>query len=198
MQQRTASLTQSRLLADLGVAAGIAVATTLSAQVSVGWPIPTTLETFAVLGSAALFGARRGVGGQLLYLAMGAVGLPVFADWTGGISVLTDPTAHPSGGFLYGFVLGAFVTGIICDRFGRSFYVSVPAMLLASVALYVPGLIWLGQAIPGIAWTGRGATVLHYGLWPFVFGDLAKIFAAAAIIDPRAPWGRLTERLRMI
>ena len=46
MQQRTASLTQSRLLADLGVAAGIAVATTLSAQVSVGWPIPTTLETF--------------------------------------------------------------------------------------------------------------------------------------------------------
>jgi biotin transport system substrate-specific component len=129
---------------------------------------------------------------------MGAVGLPVFADWTGGISVLTNPTAHPSGGFLYGFVLGAFVTGVICDRYGRSFYVSVPAMLLASVAVYLPGLIWLGQAIPGLRWTGAGATVLHYGLWPFVFGDLAKILAAAAIVDPSAPWGRLTERLRMI
>ena len=56
-------------------------------------------------------------------------------------------------------------------------------MLLANVAVYACGLIWLRQAIP-VPWTGAGATVLHYGLWPFVLGDLAKIFAAAAVADP--------------
>jgi len=45
-------------------------------------------------------------------------------------------------------------------------------------------------------WTGAGATTLHYGLWPFVVGDIAKIFAAAALIDPAAPWGRWLGRLQ--
>ena len=69
-------------------------------------------------------------------------------------------------------------------------------MLIASVAVYLPGLIWLHQAIP-VPWTGAGGTVLHYGLWPFVLGDIAKILAAAALVDPRAPWGNLVDRLRL-
>ena len=87
-------------------------------------------------------------------------------------------------------MLGALIVGLVCDRFGRSFYITVPAMLLASVAVYACGLIWLHQAIP-VAWTGAGSTVLHYGLWPFVLGDLAKIFAAAAVADPGSPVGPL-------
>jgi hypothetical protein len=55
--------------------------------------------------------------------------------------------------------------------------------------------VWLHQAIP-THWTGAGITTLHYGLWPFVVGDVAKIFAAAANIDPSAPWGRVLGRLR--
>jgi len=55
------------------------------------------------------------------------------------------------------------------------------------------GLVWLHQAIP-TPWTGAGVSTLHYGLWPFVLGDIAKIFAAAAIIDPAAPWGRWVGR----
>jgi biotin transport system substrate-specific component len=104
---------------------------------------------------------------------------------------------HASGGFLWGFVLAAFVVGYAADRFGHSFWTTVPAMLIGSVALYVPGLIWLHQAIP-VPWTGGGATVLNYGLWPFALGDLAKILAAAAVVDPRAPWGAMVDRLRAI
>jgi len=89
--------------------------------------------------------------------------------------------------------LAAFVVGLICERYGRSFYVTVPAMLLGSVVLYATGLVWLHQAIP-TPWTGSGVSTLHYGLWPFVLGDVAKIFAAAAIIDPAAPWGRRLRR----
>ena len=174
-------------------AAGI---TAVAAQISFGYPVPTTLQTFAVFATAAVLGARLAVAAQLLYLAAGAIGLPVFADGLGGIDRLTTADAlHASGGYLYGFVLGALIVGLIADRFGRSFYVTVPAMLLGSVAVYACGLIWLHQAIP-VAWTGAGATVLHYGLWPFVLGDLAKIFAAAAVADPSAPWGRWVDRIR--
>jgi len=188
---REHSLARDALL--VVAAAGI---TAIAAQISFGYPVPTTMQTFAVFGTAAVLGARLGVAAQLLYLAAGAIGLPVFADGLGGIDRLTtaDPL-HASGGYLYGFVLGALIVGLVCDWFGRSFYVTVPAMLLASVAVYACGLIWLHQAIP-VAWTGAGATVLHYGLWPFVLGDLAKIFAAAAVADPAAPWGRWVDRIR--
>jgi biotin transport system substrate-specific component len=179
-----------RLWEHVALIVGAAALTAVCAQVSFGYPVPTTLETFAVLGSGALLGARRGAAAQLLYLGVGAAGMPVFADGHGGLSWLTQANPlHVTGGYLWGYPLAAFATGVICERFGRSFYVTVPAMLVGSVCLYATGLTWLHQAIP-TAWAGGGATTLHYGLWPFVLGDVAKIFAAAAIIDPAAPWGR--------
>ena len=197
MRARGATATRDHGLArDALLVVAAAGITAIAAQISFGYPVPTTLQTFAVFSTAAVLGARLAVASQLLYLAAGAIGLPVFADGRGGIDVLTTAnTLHASGGYLYGFVIGALIVGLVCDRFGRSFYVTVPAMLLASVAVYACGLLWLHQAIP-VAWTGAGSTVLHYGLWPFVLGDLAKIFAAAAVADPAAPWGRWVDRIR--
>jgi biotin transport system substrate-specific component len=194
MQGRSATLTRESAIANATLIVGAAAVTAVCAQISFGYPIPTTLQTFAVFSTAALLGARRAVAAQLLYLGVGAVGLPVFADGHSGVSWLTsaDPL-HLSGGFLWGFVLGAAVVGFATDLFGRSFYITVPAMLLGSVAVYAVGLIWLHAAVP-IPWTGDGATVLHYGLWPFVVGDVAKILAAAAVADSAAPWGRAIER----
>ena len=149
-----------------------------------------------MFATSAVLGARRAVAAQLLYLATGAVGAPVFADGRGGADIVTQANPlHASGGFLWGFVLAAFVVGFAADRFGHGFWTMVPAMLVGSVALYLPGLLWLHQAIP-VPWTGGGGTVLNYGLWPFALGDLAKILAAAAIVDPNAPWGRWVDRLR--
>jgi biotin transport system substrate-specific component len=196
MYGRAQAASLERMWTNLGTVAGAAALTAACAQISFGYPVPTTLQTFAVLGSGALLGARRAATGQLLYLAVGAAGMPVFADGDSGLSWLTQANPlHASGGYLWGYPLAALAVGLICERYGRSFYVTVPAMLAGSVCLYATGLSWLHQAIP-VPWTGRGATTLHYGLWPFVLGDLAKIFAAAAIIDPSAPWGRLVHRRR--
>jgi biotin transport system substrate-specific component len=194
MQGRSATLSRDSVLVDVALIVAAAALTAVCAQTSFGYPVPTTLQTFAVFSTAALLGARRAVAAQLLYLGVGAAGLPVFADRHSGVSWLTnaDPL-HASGGFLWGFVLGAAVVGLAADRFGRSFYVTVPAMLLGSVAVYAVGLVWLHAAFP-IAWTGAGATVLHYGLWPFVVGDVAKILAAAAVVDSRAPWAGAFQR----
>jgi biotin transport system substrate-specific component len=197
MEHRTAVLQREGTMTSVGLVVGAAALTAVCAQISFGYPVPTTLQTFAVLGTSAYLGLRRAVAAQLLYLAVGAVGVPVFANWSGGIAEVTsvDPT-HASGGYLWGFLLAAVVVGSITDRFGCSFYVTVPAMLAGSVALYVPGLVWLHQAIP-VPWTGSSPdTTLHYGLWPFLLGDLAKLFAAAAIVDPRAPWSGLLKHVR--
>jgi biotin transport system substrate-specific component len=190
MYGRASTAALERLWETTAVVVGVAALTAVCAQVSFGYPVPTTLQTFAVLGSAALLGARRAAAGQLLYVVVGAAGMPIFANGDSGIDWITraDPL-HASGGYLWGYPVAAFVTGWLCERYGRSFYVTVPAMLAGSVCLYATGLVWLHQAIP-VSWNGAGASTLHYGLWPFVLGDLAKIFAAAAIIDPSAPWGR--------
>jgi biotin transport system substrate-specific component len=196
MHDRVISRAHPGVISVLLPAVGAAVLTAVCAQLSFGYPVPTTLQTFAVLGSAAFLGAKRGAAGQLLYIGAGAAGMPVFADAHGGIAWLIQADSlHASGGYLWGYPLAAFVVGWLCDRYGRSFYVTVPAMLAGSVCLYATGLLWLHQALP-TPWAGAGATTLHYGMWPFVVGDLAKIFAAAAIIDPAAPWGRPLGRLR--
>src|SRR6185312_14562413 len=130
MYGRTQTATVERLWENVGLVVGAAAITAICAQISFGYPVPTTLQTFAVLGSGALLGARRGAASQLLYLGVGAVGMPVFANADGGL---------------------------ICERYGRSFYVTVPAMLLGSVVLYATGLAWLHQAIP-TPWTGAGVS----------------------------------------
>ncbi len=196
MQHGTLAASRDTVLVNVGVVVGAATLTAVCAQISFGTPVPPTLQTFAVFATATVLGARRAVAAQLLYLAAGAAGLPVFAEGKGGAEILTSVTAlHASSGYLWGFVLAAGIVGYASDRFGTSFWVTVPAMLVGSVALYVPGLIWLHQAIP-TAWTGTGGTTFNYGFWPFALGDLAKILAAAAVADPRAPWGRLVDKLR--
>jgi len=197
-QEQQWAVSRESVLANVGLIVGAAAITAAAAQISFGTPVPTTLQTLAVFATSAVLGARRAVAAQLLYLATGAAGAPVFADGRGGVDIVSQANPlHASGGFLWGFVLAAFVVGFASDRFGHGFWTMVPAMLIGSVALYLPGLVWLHQAIP-VPWTGSGGTVLNYGLWPFALGDLAKILAAAAIVDPNAPWGRWVDRIRPV
>ena len=149
MHERVASRTHPGAVTMLLTVVGAAVLTAVCAQMSFGYPVPTTLQTFAVLGSAAFLGARRGAAAQLLYIGAGAAGMPIFADGHAGIDWLTQANPlHASGGYLWGYPIAAFVVGWICERYGRSFYVTVPAMLVGSVCLYATGLVWLHQAIP--------------------------------------------------
>ncbi len=158
--------------------------------------VPVTGQTFAVLLLGALYGSRLGAATMTAYLAEGAAGLPVFAGGAGGISAISTP----SGGYLFGFIVAAFVVGWFAERgWDRSRWIVLP-MLLANAVLYVPGLTWLHQqfAIVGkpISWN----TTLDYGLWPFIAGDLAKLVAAALAVP--AGWsivdwlqtGRMSSR----
>jgi biotin transport system substrate-specific component len=145
-------------------------------------PVPITLQTAAVVLVGATLGSRLGALALLAYVAEGALGLPVFAGGTGaGPAVLLGPT----GGYLAGFVLAAFVAGQLAERgWLRTPLGALAGFLAASASVYVPALPWLAQFV-GVE------RVLAAGLLPFVPGDLVKTVAAAALW---AGGGRLTRR----
>jgi biotin transport system substrate-specific component len=152
--------------------------------------VPITGQTFAVLLLGALFGSRLGAATMIAYLAEGAGGMPVFAGGHGSI----DAIRTASGGYLFGFIIAAYIVGWFAERgWDRSRWIVLP-MLIGSVALYVPGIIWLHQQFDIVGKPITWSTSLDFGLWPFVAGDLAKLVAASLALP--AGWS-IVERLRI-
>ena len=153
-----------------------AVALALLAQIQIPLqPVPVTGQTFGVLLVGALLGSRRGTLSMLTYLSMGAAGLPVFAGLGAGASHFAGPT----GGYLVGFVVAAWLIGRLAERgWDRRVHTTALAMLLGTVLIYLPGIAWLSTFV------GWGQ-VLQLGLIPFLLGDLLKLALAALAL----PWG---------
>jgi biotin transport system substrate-specific component len=166
----------SRVRAAAFVLAGVLL-TAVAAQVSfhVPWtPVPITGQTFAVLLVGASLGSVRGAASQALYVAVGAAGLPVYADGGGGWAAATGSTA----GYLVGFVVAAFVVGALAERrHDRALVTSLPAMLAGSAVIYLLGVAWLAHHL-GVA----GTEAVELGLTPFVIGDALKLTAAGVLL----------------
>ena len=142
-------------------------------------PVPVTGQTFGVLLVGSILGSRRGAASALAYLAEGVAGAPVFAGGVSGAPVL----AGPSGGYLAGFVLGAWICGALAERgWDRRAATTIASMTLGNLAILGAGLLWLARFV------GPGP-VLTVGLWPFVPGDVVKIGLAAALLP--LGWRRL-------
>ena len=146
----------------------------LAAQVSIhlGFtPVPITLQTFAVVLVGASLGSIRGTASLLLYLLIGIAGAPVYADQKHGWEVFSGST----GGYIVGFVAAAALTGRLAERgWDRRVSTAVSTMLTGNVVIYVFGLAWLQHDL-GVSW----AKTLEYGLYPFVAGDVIKLYLAA-------------------
>ena len=150
----------------------------VSAKISIPfWPVPLTMQTLVVLVIGMAFGARLGAATVLLYLAEGAVGLPVFSGTPEkgiGLAYMMSTT----GGYLVGFVLAAGAVGFLAERgWDRSPVKTALAMVLGNILIYMTGLLWLGTIV------GWDKPVLAWGLTPFLAGDAVKI-AAAAVLMP--------------
>ena len=156
----------------------------VSAKVKVPfWPVPMTLQTFAVMALAAAYGSRLGVATVVAYLAAGAAGLPVFTNTPPEIA---GPAYFlgPTGGFLIGFVAAAVIVGYAADRnWDRSVPKLLAAMLAADLVVFAMGLAWLGLAVPAL---GYSWGLLEAGLFPFLLGDLLKVLIAALAVP--AAW----------
>jgi biotin transport system substrate-specific component len=152
-----------------------------SAQVSIALPftpVPITGQTFAVLLVGASLGAVRGATSALFYLLLGVAGVPVYAHGAEGFAVITGA----SGGYLVSYPFASALTGWLAERrWDRRFSSAVGAMLTGNVLIYLIGLPWLAVVL------GTGlAKTLELGLYPFVPGDMFKLYLAAALLP--AAW----------
>jgi biotin transport system substrate-specific component len=141
-------------------------------------PVPIVLTNLFVLLSGLLLGARWGAAGAVLYLLVGAIGLPVFSGGKGGLAHLFGPT----GGYLFGFVLSAWLTGFISEGFRRSISGSVLAVILGSLVIYGLGVPWL-KAITHMTWNKAWVV----GMVPFLPGDVLKSVTAVILFRSLKP-----------
>ena len=164
----------------------ITVLTAAAAQISFPLPftqVPFTFQPMVVLVGGLVLGSRLGLASQVLYLAAGIAGLPVFATSATlppGLLRLLGPT----GGYLMAYPIAAFVVGALAERgFARRYVTSVAAMLAGLAIIYTAGTLWLAyfaRLASGSAAVGF-ATALTTGVYPFLLADLAKLAAAAGI-----------------
>ena len=135
-------------------------------------PVPITGQTFAVMLIGMVLGRTRGAAVVLAYLVEGACGLPVFAGGAMGLPALIGPT----GGYLLGFVVAAWVTGFLAEHgWDRSYILSSLAMFIGHVIVFAAGMAWLYRYVPA-------NQVFALGVAPFIVGTVIKIVVAAGVL----------------
>lgn len=162
---------------DVALVAGYALTIGLSAQLVVHLPftpVPITGQTLAVLAGALLLGRVRAVLGSLLYLGAGIGGVPWFA-----------PSSGASLGYVFGFVLAAWLLGYLAEHgLDRRWGSLVASMLVGNLLIYVVGVPYLAAVID----VGIGKAIA-LGVLPFIAGDLVKIVIASCLLP--AVWDRI-------
>lgn len=154
----------------------------LTALISIpvpGSPVPITGQTFGVLLVGGALGFRRGLAAAFLYVLLGAIGLPVFAEGKDGIQVVFGAT----GGYLIGFILAGSIVGRLAELgWDRNLLGAFGAMLIGNALIYALGLPWLAFRL-GLS----PVQTLEAGFWPYLIGDALKL-VLAAVLFPAAWW----------
>lgn len=171
---RTASLTLCGLFAAI-----MAVCSIIT--VPLGFtPVPINLGTLGVFLAGGILGRKYGTISIAVYVILGAVGIPIFAGFKGGLGVLAGPT----GGYIIGYILAAFVVGLIVDFFlkddfgiGKQYLICVIAMVAGLFVCYLLGTIWFIVSTGTGVWASLVACV-----FPFLPGDALKIVAATLLV----------------
>jgi len=180
--------TETSLALDAAIVLLGSLLMSLAAQLSIRLPftpVPVTGQTLGVLVIGGALGSIRGALSMLVYLMWGAVGLPFFADGGSGIELLALSSA--TGGYLWGFVVAAYVVGRLAEKkWDRGIGSSLGAMLVGEVIIFAFGVTWLSNALDLPL-----QDALEAGLYPFVVGDLLKLAIAAGVLP--VAWGAVAR-----
>ena len=161
---------------DLSVMALCASMIAVCSWISVPAAVPFTMQTFGVFLTVGLLGGKRGSMAAALYLALGAVGLPVFAGFSGGIGYMMGPT----GGYIVGFVLSALLMWLAESLFGKSMPVLITSMIAGLLICYAFGTAWFMTVYTKNTGDIELAAALSWCVIPYIIPDVIKIILAAA------------------
>ena len=162
---------------DMAYIALFAVLLTVCAWISVPLPVPFTLQTFAIFAALGILGGRRGTWAVAVYLLLGAVGLPVFSGFRGGLGALLGTT----GGYILGFLALALVYWLVTALLGERLPAMAVAMVLGLVVCYAFGTAWFVILYARTTSPMTVGAALGMCVLPFVIPDLVKLGLALVL-----------------
>ena len=168
---------------DLTRIAIAAALISLCSWISIPAAVPFTLQTFAVFLVLSLLGGKNGTAAIAVYLLLGAVGVPVFAGFTGGLGILLGNT----GGYLLGFLLTGISYWCVTARLGKSKWAEFLALLLGLLLCYALGTLWFSVVYARANGAVGLGTILSWCVLPFILPDLVKLGLALALSRRIAP-----------
>ena len=159
---------------DLVFIAVCAALMAVCSWISIPTTVPFTLQTFAVFFAVYFLGGKKGTISVIIYILLGAVGVPVFAGFKGGFGALIGTT----GGYIIGFIFSALVFWLLTSLLGRKLWVEIVAMVLGLLVCYAFGTVWFMVVYARTKDAVTLATALGWCVFPFIIPDLAKIALA--------------------
>lgn len=165
---------------DLVYIAVFAVLIAICSWISIPTTVPFTLQTFAVFMAVGVLGGKRGSMSVLIYILLGAIGIPVFSGFTGGMGILLGST----GGYIVGFLFSALLLWLMEKLLGNKPVIQILSMVLGLLVCYAFGTIWFIQVYTKNNGPTTLVTVLGWCVFPFIIPDLVKI-ALAYVLSAR-------------
>lgn len=162
---------------DMAYIGIFAVMIAICSWISIPAAVPFTLQTFAVFLSVVVLGGRRGTLSVVVYILMGAIGVPVFSGFNGGLGALMNTT----GGYIIGFFFTALVMWAVEGLVGRKFWAQAVSMVLGLAVCYVVGTVWFVFVYSRTIGAVGMMTVLGWCVIPFIIPDLVKIALAVML-----------------
>lgn len=161
------------------IAIGAAIITVCS-WISIPLTVPFTLQTFAIFAALLILGGYRGTIAIIVYVLMGAVGLPVFSGFSGGLTKLLGNT----GGYIVGFIFMGLIYSVMTGFFGEKLYVEIAALVIGLVVCYAFGTAWFMYVYAKSTGAVGIMSVLSWCVFPFIIPDIVKM-AVAFVISGR-------------
>ena len=181
-EKTAASGSQHRKIVAMVQIALFAAIIAICSWIQIPLTVPFTLQTFAVFCTLGILGGKNGTISVLLYIILGAVGVPVFAGFSGGVGVLLGTT----GGYIIGFLFTALLYWAITHFFGNKLPVMILAMALGLVVCYAFGTAWFMLVSARTTGAVGLMTALGWCVFPFILPDCVKI-ALAILLAKRIP-----------
>ena len=169
---------------DIAITALFVAVMAVCSWISIPATVPFTLQTFGVFLSVGLLGGKRGSLAVLVYLLLGAVGLPVFSGFTGGIGHLLGPT----GGYIIGFIFSALLMWLAERLFGKSVTVLAVSMIAGLIVCYAFGTSWFMSVYTKNTGEIGLMTALGWCVIPYIIPDVAKIVLAVLLTRRLRPY----------
>ena len=166
----TVTATRSKTF-DIVYIAVFAVIMAICSWISIPTTVPFTLQTFGVFIAVGILGGKRGTLAVLVYIILGAIGVPVFSGFTGGVGILAGTT----GGYIIGFLFSALVMWLMEKIPGKRSVIQVISMIVGLIVCYAFGTAWFMIVYSRANGAVGLAAVLGWCVIPFIIPDLVKI-----------------------